>query len=74
MYEKNVANDKLNWLYESIACRAAVKANDDLSDYEKEIFVKRILNDKNVEFCPHGRPVYIKYSKSKIEKLFGRIV
>ena len=74
MYEKNVANDKLNWLYESIACRSAVKANDDLSDYEKEIFVKRILNDKNVEFCPHGRPVYIKYSKSKIEKLFGRIV
>lgn len=74
MYEKNVANDKLNWLYESIACRAAVKANDDLSDYEKEIFVKRILNDKNVEFCPHGRPVYIKYSESKIEKLFGRIV
>lgn len=74
MYEKNVANDKLNWLYESIACRAAVKANDDLSDYEKEIFVKRILNDKNVEFCPHGRPVYVKYSKRKIEKLFGRIV
>lgn len=74
MYEKNVANDKLNWIYESIACRAAVKANDDLSDYEKEIFVKRILNDKDVEFCPHGRPVYIKYTKSKIEKLFGRIV
>ncbi|MDO5015134.1 MAG: DNA mismatch repair endonuclease MutL [Clostridia bacterium] len=73
-YDKNTVNDKLEWIYESIACRAAVKAGDSLSDYEKEKFVKRILNKGNLEFCPHGRPIYLKYTKSEIEKLFGRII
>lgn len=57
-----------------IACRGAVKAHDQNSRVELEELVKIICRDENVRYCPHGRPVMIRYTRKEIEKLFGRIV
>ena len=57
-----------------IACRSAVKANDKNNIAELSELVNTILNDEEVRYCPHGRPVMIRYTKKEIEKLFGRIV
>lgn len=57
-----------------IACRSAVKAHDKNSRAELEELVKIICQDENVRYCPHGRPVMIRYTRKEIEKLFGRIV
>lgn len=57
-----------------IACRSAVKAHDRNSRAELEELVKIICRDENVRYCPHGRPVMIRYTRKEIEKLFGRIV
>lgn len=57
-----------------IACRSAVKAHDQNSRAELEELVKIICCDENVRYCPHGRPVMIRYTRKEIEKLFGRIV
>lgn len=57
-----------------IACRSAVKANDKNNIAELSELVDTILNDEEVRYCPHGRPVMIRYTKKEIEKLFGRIV
>lgn len=57
-----------------IACRSAVKAHDHNNKAELEELAKVICQDENVRYCPHGRPVMIRYTKKEIEKLFGRIV
>ena len=51
--------EKLDWIYHSTACRAAIKAGDKTSEYELEKFVEKLLNDPDIRYCPHGRPVLI---------------
>ena len=58
----------------TIACKAAIKANNRLSQIEMETLVDKIYSFKNINTCPHGRPIMISMSKTKIEKEFGRIV
>lgn len=56
-----------------MACRAAVKGGDRNRPEELNALVKRIVSDENVRYCPHGRPVMLRYTKRELEKLFGRI-
>ena len=64
--------EKLEWLYHSTACRAAIKAGDNISHLEMNDLVKRVLSDDEVRYCPHGRPVLFSMSEYEIKKLFGR--
>lgn len=64
--------EKLDWLYHSTACRAAIKAGDDISLLEMEDLVKKVFADNEVRYCPHGRPVMFSMSEYEIKKLFGR--
>ena len=57
-----------------IACRSAIKAHDQNNRAELEELVRIICADENVRYCPHGRPVMIRYTRKEIEKQFGRIV
>ena len=63
---------KLSWLYNSTACRAAVKAGDRLSAPEMEELVNTVLTDDDVRYCPHGRPVMFELGENELKKLFGR--
>ena len=58
----------------TLACKAAVKANDYLTDEE----MKKLINDlRYIEdpfHCPHGRPVIIKFTNYDLDKKFRRIV
>lgn len=69
----DITPDKLDWILHSASCRAAVKAGDYTSRYEMEIFVKKLLANPDIRYCPHGRPVMIKLSRYDIEKQFGRV-
>ncbi|MBQ2759574.1 MAG: DNA mismatch repair endonuclease MutL [Clostridia bacterium] len=69
----NPVPEKLDWLYHSTACRAAVKAGDKTNIMEMTSFVKRILEDDEIRYCPHGRPVVYELSRREIEKQFGRL-
>jgi DNA mismatch repair protein MutL len=64
--------EKLDWIYNSTACRAAVKAGDALKPEEMQRFVETLLADENVKYCPHGRPVLYELTKAELEKRFGR--
>ena len=70
---KTLMPEKLDWIYHSMACRAAVKAGNFTSTYEAERFVGRVLSDDNLRYCPHGRPVLVEMTKRELEKQFGRI-
>ena len=68
----DITPEQMDWIFHSTSCRAAVKAGDYTSPYERELFVKKLLSMPNIRYCPHGRPVMIKMTKYEIEKLFGR--
>lgn len=54
------------------ACKASVKAGDDLSDIEIEALIRDLKNCENPYTCPHGRPTIVEVSKHTISKLFLR--
>lgn len=68
----DITPEQMDWIFHSTSCRAAVKAGDYTSPYERELFIKKLLSMPNIRYCPHGRPVMIKMSKYDIEKQFGR--
>lgn len=68
-----VSLDRLEWIYHSVACRAAVKAGDWSGTEELIALARRICADQSVMYCPHGRPVAIRLTRREIERQFGRI-
>lgn len=61
-------------LFHSIACRAAIKANDLSSIEELTRLARLVLERDDLRYCPHGRPIMITLSKRDIEKQFKRII
>lgn len=70
---RDITNEHLDWIYHNVACRSAIKAGDDNSDRELLALAKQVVEDNEVRFCPHGRPVMIELSKYELEKQFGRV-
>lgn len=56
----------------TVACKAAVKANMDLTKEEIDNLMSELLKLPNPFTCPHGRPTAIKMDKNDIEKKFAR--
>lgn len=71
--KREVLSEKLDWIYHSMACRAAIKAGNDTTDYELYDFTKRLLQNDDIRYCPHGRPVLIELTRHELDKQFGRI-
>lgn len=71
---REIQSSKLDWIYHSSACRAAIKAGDISKPAELLELAKRVLSDDSVRFCPHGRPVCVEMTKKELEKQFGRIL
>ncbi|MCL2636870.1 MAG: DNA mismatch repair endonuclease MutL [Oscillospiraceae bacterium] len=61
-----------NEVLHSIACKASIKANDKSIISDLEQLANAVMNDKNLRFCPHGRPIITQISRREIEKNFGR--
>jgi len=57
----------------TIACKAAVKANDRIHINEARKLIEELLTLENPFNCPHGRPTIVKLTKTEIEKMFKRI-
>lgn len=76
LLERNVFDVALlrDSLAKQIACKASIKANHYVSKEE----VSKLMSDLNLcqnPFnCPHGRPVFVKFTHYEIDKLFKRIV
>jgi DNA mismatch repair protein MutL len=49
----------------TVACKAAVKANMDLTKTEVDKLIDNLLVLKNPYTCPHGRPTTIKFDKNE---------
>ena len=58
----------------TMACKAAVKANDYLTQIEMERLISDLRYIDNPFNCPHGRPIIIKFTHYELDKKFRRIV
>lgn len=60
------------WVFHSVACRAAVKAGDHSEPQELKALIKRIVEDDSIRYCPHGRPVAFYITRGELERQFSR--
>ena len=58
----------------SLACKAAVKANDVLNVLEMEKLIDDLRYLDDPFNCPHGRPTIIKFTSYDLDKKFKRIL
>lgn len=56
-----------------MACKAAVKGGDPLSESEIDALIREMLSTGAPPTCPHGRPVVKMISRRDLEKMFKRI-
>lgn len=68
----DISPEFLDWLYHSVACRAAIKAGNHSSEEELISLARQVLNDNNIRHCPHGRPVAADLTLNEIKRRFSR--
>ena len=56
----------------TMACKAAIKGNMNISLIEAKALIEELMSLDNPYNCPHGRPTMIFMSKSDVEKKFKR--
>ena len=56
----------------TMACKAAIKGNMNISVLEAKALIEELMSLDNPYNCPHGRPTMIFMSKSDVEKRFKR--
>ncbi len=57
-----------------MACHGAIRANQRLSRDQMQALIAQLDACETPSHCPHGRPVWIKWSGRHLEKSFKRIV
>ena len=68
-----VSTDREENIFHTVACKAAIKAGTNISRTEMLSLAEKVLNSKDIMYCPHGRPVAFEIKKRELEKQFGRI-
>lgn len=57
----------------SMACKAAIKGNTEITAMEADKLIDEMLALDNPYNCPHGRPTMISLTKTELERKFKRI-
>lgn len=70
--KNDIYTEKMDWFYHNVACRSAIKAGNKSTPQELIDIVKKLEENPELKYCPHGRPICIVMTKNEIEKQFGR--
>ena len=57
---------------ELMACHSVIRANQALTPDQSRALLKQLDACENPSHCPHGRPIWIRWSVKELEKLFKR--
>jgi len=66
-------HDALRRMAATMACHAAVKANDPLTREKMQYLLDELRRTSHSSVCPHGRPVVLRLTRREIERNFERI-
>ncbi|MGE3974810.1 MAG: DNA mismatch repair endonuclease MutL [Bdellovibrionales bacterium] len=61
-------------LFATMACHSVIRAGQALSHEEMKGLLEQMDQFAFSGYCPHGRPVYLEYPFSDLDRSFGRIV
>jgi DNA mismatch repair protein MutL len=65
-------DQRLDAVIARMACHGSIRAGRRLAPAEMDALLRRMEATPRAATCSHGRPTFLKLSKSEIEKLFGR--
>jgi len=65
-------DEALRRLAATMACHAAVKANDPLTREKMQYLLDELRRTSHSSVCPHGRPVVLRLTRREIERNFER--
>ena len=65
-------DEALGRLAATMACHAAVKANDPLTREKMQYLLDELRRTSHSSVCPHGRPVVLRLTRREIERNFER--
>jgi DNA mismatch repair protein MutL len=66
-------DDALRKMAATMACHAAVKANDPLTREKMQYLLDELRRTAHSSVCPHGRPVVLRLTRREIERNFERV-
>ncbi len=64
--------DDLEAKFASMSCKSAIKAGHVLRREEALSLLQQWLQTPEKEYCPHGRPIVLRWDKTELERLFKR--
>jgi DNA mismatch repair protein MutL len=66
-------HEALRRMAATMACHAAVKANDPLTREKMQYLLDELRRTSHSSVCPHGRPVVLRLTRREIERNFERV-
>jgi len=73
--EEHLTSEKaMDRLITVMACHGAIRAGQRMSHREMELLLEQLEEMDLPTNCPHGRPIFRKFSYYEIEKMFKRVV
>lgn len=72
-HRKDLFTEKMEWIFQNTACRAAIKAGNHSHPQELIHLAMELEKNKSIQYCPHGRPIYFLMTKKELEHKFMRI-
>jgi len=72
MYAHNPQSHMLDDMLHTVACKSAIKANDENDLAELQSLAEQVYYDERIRHCPHGRPVMFTMTKNNIAHQFKR--
>ncbi len=73
--EGDLSTDRaMDKLLTVMACHGAIRAGHSMTQQEMTLLVEQLRKLELATNCPHGRPVFKKFSYYEIEKMFKRVV
>ncbi len=70
----NAEGELFDDVLHTVACKASIRANEINDIAELAALAQEVVSNRDIRYCPHGRPVVIQITKNQLERYFSRQV